>query len=312
MVYTDGMRYLGLDIGGTKCAVCAGTTEGDSVRLFARREVPTQSSPQKTLDALRAAGEEMISAYAPTFAGISCGGPLDTAQGIIDSPPNLPGWHGFPVVRYVQETYGLPARLENDANACALAEWRFGAGKGADNVVFFTFGTGLGAGLILGGKLYRGANGNAGEAGHLRLCDRGPIGYGKVGSFEGFCSGGGIAALAAIRAKEKGVSLPDTVTAKALAEAAKGGDAFALSVFEESGEMLGRGLAAVVDLLNPNIIVLGGVFMRSARLLEPAMYRALEREALPESLRACRIVPAALGENIGDIAALAVAEGTGL
>jgi glucokinase len=128
--------------------------------------------------------------------GISCGGPLDSKRGLILSPPNLPGWDNIPITEYFSSRFHVPVFLQNDANACALAEWRYGAGKGLDDMVFLTFGTGIGAGLILNGKLYEGKQSMAGEAGHWRMASFGPIGYGKAGSFEGFCSGGGIAQLA--------------------------------------------------------------------------------------------------------------------
>lgn len=125
--------------------------------------------------------------------GISCGGPLDPVRGIIQSPPNLPGWCDVPITEIVRAKTGVPVFLQNDANACALAEWRFGAGRGTQNMVFLTFGTGLGAGIIVNGGILNGASGMAGECGHVRLASDGPVGYGKAGSFEGFCSGGGLA-----------------------------------------------------------------------------------------------------------------------
>lgn len=118
--------------------------------------------------------------------GISCGGPLNSTAGIIEGPPNLPGWNNVKIADILTSHYGVFASLQNDANACAVAEWKFGAGKGAQNMIFLTFGTGLGAGLILNGRLYSGTNDNAGEIGHIRLEEFGPSGYGKSGSFEGF------------------------------------------------------------------------------------------------------------------------------
>ena len=207
----------------------------------------------------------------------------------------------------------IPVGLRNDANACAMAEWRFGAGKGTENMIFLTFGTGLGAGIIANGALLSGANGNAGEAGHLRLRKDGPIGYGKKGSFEGFCSGGGLAQLgkmAAEEAKKQGEPVywdAEQIDVAEMAAAARMGEPYAEAVFGICGEKLGEGLAVLVDLLNPERIVIGSIFARCEDLLRPAMERALEREALPQALEVCKIVPAALGESIGDRAALAVA-----
>lgn len=313
------MYAIGFDIGGTKCAVSLGKLENGSISVLAREEIPT-GAPLETVDGLLVHAIKWKNEYGALVAGISCGGPLDSAAGVILSPPNLPLWHGFAIVDYVKEKSGLCAALENDANACALAEWKFGAGQGTRNMVFFTFGTGLGAGLILDGRLYSGTNGNAGEFGHIRLAKNGPVGYGKEGSFEGFCSGGGISRLAVIMAKRR-KKMPecvekmggyDGVTTKKLAEAAFAGDKFAKSVFDKSGEMLGCGLSLVIDIINPERVVIGGVFMRSGELLVPAMKRVIEKEALCDSARACEIVPAKLSENVGDIAALAIAEGVSI
>lgn len=298
------MFCLGLDIGGTKCVACIGRVNGDRVEILAKQETATRATPEETFDALAPAILGYLKMH-PVAAGISCGGPLDSERGVLLTPPNLPLWHGFPLADYVRERFQIPAKLENDANACALAEWRFGAGKGTRNMIFFTFGTGLGAGLILDGKLYAGTNGNAGEAGHIRLASRGPMGFGKCGSFEGFCSGGGIARLAAQMAGAR----EERRTAKQLSEAAFAGEPFARKVYMKSGQMLGRGLAVLIDILNPERIVLGGVFMRSSQLLVPSMMRELKREALKDNLAVCRIVGAQLGEEIGNYAALSVAGG---
>ncbi|MBR2622623.1 MAG: ROK family protein [Clostridia bacterium] len=312
------MYYIGLDIGGTKCAVSLGKITGDQIEIVARNEVKTSPSAVDTLTALKPFIEEYKAKTGATQAGISCGGPLDSKTGLIVNPPNLAsGWYDFPIVQYVKEHFGLDARLQNDANACGVAEWMFGAGRGTKNMVFFTFGTGLGAGLILDGKLYAGTNDNAGEAGHIRLAKNGPIGFGKHGSFEGFCSGGGITRLAkemAARCKKMPACIEkmggmSEITTKKLAEAAFAGDPFAKRVFAKCGQMLGRGLSIVIDLLNPEKIVLGGVFMRSHQLLVPTMKKEIEKEALGLSAAVCEIVPAQLSENIGDIAALAIAKG---
>jgi len=309
---------IGLDIGGTKCAASLGEISGGEIRVLARMETPTLPSPEETLKNLAEFIRKIKAEKNVKYAGISCGGPLDSRTGVIVSPPNLRGgWHGFAIVSYVKEAFGLEASLQNDANACAVAEWKFGAGRGTKNMVFFTFGTGLGAGLILDGKLYAGTNDNAGEAGHIRLAKDGPVGYNKVGSFEGFCSGGGIAQLAVLMAKRckqtpaciEAMGGYDKVTTKALSQAAFSGDKFAKKVFRKSGEMLGKGLSIMIDVLNPEKIVLGGVFMRSGELLIPAMQKQIAKEALLESARVCEIVPAQLSENIGDIAALAIADG---
>ncbi len=306
--------YIGIDIGGTKCAVVL----GDSNKIVKKVAFSTEECKQtitKILDVAESFGKA-------DAVGISCGGPLDSKSGVIMSPPNLPGWDNVPIVKMVEQRLGIPAYLQNDANACALAEWRFGAGRGCENMAFLTFGTGLGAGLILNGRLVDGANGMAGEIGHIRMTEDGPVGYGKAGSAEGYCSGGGIARLGRTLAAEalaRGDSLPyckcekelSNINAKLLADYARKGEPLAKRVYELSGEMLGRALSVLIDLINPERIVIGSIFVRCEDLLRPNMEKWLEKEAISQSLSACKIVGAALSEQIGDFAALAVAETKG-
>jgi len=316
------VNLIGIDIGGTKCAVTYGVGGDGTVQIVDKVKFDTVSV-QETLERLLdetalLMDKNSIDASNIDAIGISCGGPLDSRKGLIMSPPNLPGWDNIPVVEMFEKRFGIKTGIQNDANACALAEWKFGAAHGYSNVVFLTFGTGMGAGLILNGKLYSGTNDNAGEVGHIRLDDYGPVGYGKAGSFEGFCSGGGIAQLARTRVTEKlqmgekitfcpTLTEANTLTAKIVAEAAIGGDALAKEIFATCGAYLGRALSTLIDVLNPEIIVLGSIYCRSQQLIEPAMQEVISREALSHARLVCRIVPAALGESIGDYAALSVA-----
>ena len=288
---------IGVDIGGTKCALVKADAEGRVERemRFGTTDV------SGTLANIYAAVSELGPGASPVF-GIACGGPLDAERGVILSPPNLPGWDGIAIVSELESRFGGRGYLMNDANACALAEWQFGAGRGTRNMVYLTHGTGMGAGLILDGRLYEGTTGDAGEVGHVRLAPEGPVGYGKAGSFEGFCSGGGLSRLA-----EGRIAGHRRLSAKELAELANAGNAEALAVWEESGRYLGRALSLLIDILNPEVIVLGSLYMRSGRLLESAMREELERETLAGPLRACRIVAAELGESTGVMSAIAVA-----
>lgn len=311
------MKLLGLDIGGTKCASVTANWDGERLQILKKKKCPTDHSvsPEAMLERLFALADGILDGKSDAV-GISCGGPLDSARGVILGPPNLPGWDDVPVTALAARHFGAPARLQNDANACAVAEWKFGAGRGTRNMIFLTFGTGLGAGLILDGQLYSGTNDNAGECGHLRLERFGPVGYGKQGSFEGFCSGGGLAQLGCAMARERvqrGIcpayyqNGEAGVTAKSIADAARAGDETALEVYRVCGEYLGRGLAVLIDLLNPQRIVLGSIFARSGDLLRESMERSLRGEALAASAACCQIVAAELGESIGDYAALATA-----
>ena len=317
------MNYIGVDIGGTKCAISLGWTDGDKMEVVAKKKFATGGEPMWVLGECLKNLNEILAENNLKYEdivgiGISCGGPLDSKKGLILSPPNLPDWDHIEIVKFFEENTGIATALQNDANACAIAEWRYGAGKGLDNMIFLTFGTGLGAGLILDGKLYSGTNDMAGEVGHIRLEDDGPVGYNKAGSSEGFCSGGGIgrtgimAVEAALARGEKPHLLEvagekENITAKMIAELAFEGDELCKSVYEKCGQELGKLLSMLIDAFNPQRIVLGGVFMRSSALIRPAMEAVIEKEALSLSWDVCDVVPAGLGESIGDYAALGVA-----
>jgi len=312
--------YLGLDIGGTKCAVIIGD-ESFAVKRKVTFDTKTERGYKDILVEFQDHIDTLLAEFKDSglkCIGISCGGPLDSVQGIIYSPPNLPGWDDVPIVEIFRKRYGVPVVLQNDANACALAEWMMGAGKGASNMIFLTFGTGMGAGLILNGMLYSGTNDLGGEVGHIRLAENGPSGYGKAGSFEGFCSGGGIAQLAKKIIKKKletgipvsfcpAAEMIDRIDTKTVALAAQAGDMVALEIINISAEYLGRGLAILIDILNPECIVIGSVYARNVELFKPVMEKILHQEALAPALRVCQIKPAALGDSIGDYAALCVA-----
>jgi glucokinase len=320
------MNIIGVDIGGTKCAVILGFSDGpNNLKIIDKIFFPTetkkgvQSTLNKIFDNIELLlKNNFVNRIDINSIGISCGGPLDSKRGIIMSPPNLMGWNNIKIVDIFEKKYNIKTKLQNDANACALAEWKFGAGRGCSNVVFLTFGTGLGAGLILNGSLYTGTNDMAGEVGHIRLENNGPVGYGKAGSFEGFCSGGGIAQIAKSKVLEK-LQLGQTVSfcrsadeiekldAKTLADAAMAGDELASEVFRISGYYFGKGLSILIDVLNPEVIIAGSIFARSSSLLWEETRRVIEKEALPFSSNVCRIVSAELGDEIGDYAALATA-----
>lgn len=306
--------YIGIDIGGTKCAIVKADSSGEIVE---KKAFPTTHF-EETFENILKTADEVIANDKIDAIGISCGGPLDSKRGVIMSPPNLPGWDDVHITEILEKRYGVKAFLQNDANACALAEWQFGAGKGTTNMAFLTFGTGLGAGLILNGHLYDGTCGMAGEVGHIRLSDYGPVGFGKSGSFEGFCSGSGIAQLGKIKAKEllqmgkeasfcKNHDDLDKITAKLIAEYADKGYEDAIEIYKTCGRYLGKGLSVLIDILNPEVIVIGSIFARSGHLIVDSMQDVLKQECLTNAMEVCRIVPAQLGERIGDCAAVSVA-----
>jgi len=314
---------IGIDIGGTKCAVCFGQQINGSVKIIEKNSFKTEGSWEDVLQQLLVLARDCLEKYGNGYGelagvGISCGGPLDSKKGLLLSPPNLKGWNNVPVKEFFETRLHTDVRLMNDADACAVAEWKFGAGKGLDNVIFLTFGTGMGAGLILNGRLYSGTSDTAGECGHIRLESFGPAGYGKAGSFEGFCSGGGLAQIGQMLIREKlqmGESVPycksyeqlSDINARLLAQQAEAGDKLALQSYRISGEQLGRGLSILVDLLNPQKIILGSIFSRSQNLLWKYTREVMERECLPRALAACEVAASGLGEKIGDYAALSAA-----
>jgi glucokinase len=319
-------KLIGIDIGGTKCTVSLGEIDIEgNPSVIGKETVKTKDypDPYQMIERLQ---DEIINMLelqhtdikTVSSIGISCGGPLDSVHGIILSPPNLPGWDKIPIVELFTKKFNTRTSIQNDANACALAEWKFGAGKGFRNIIFLTFGTGLGAGLILDGRLYSGTNDMAGEVGHIRLENFGPVGYGKAGSFEGFCSGGGIAQLARLKVMEKlqmGQSVSfckkmqdiELLTAQVVADAARKGDPLAKEIYNICGSYFGKGLSILIDILNPELIIIGSIFVRSGDLLLSAIESKIQEESLFLSGNVCRIVPAGLGESIGDYAALSVA-----
>lgn len=320
------MKYIiGVDIGGTKCAVTLGSYVNEDINLIDKVQFPTETrlGVEYTLDTIIKAIETILGKNnrrkeEVSNIGVSCGGPLDSKRGIIMSPPNLIGWDDIHIVEIFENRLGIKTKLQNDANACGLAEWKFGAAKGYSNAVFLTFGTGMGSGLILDNKLYSGTNDMAGEVGHMRLSDNGPVGYGKAGSFEGFCSGGGIAQLARTKVLEKlqmgekvsfceNLDKLEELNAKIVGDAAEAGDELALEIYRICGTYLGKGLSILIDVLNPEVIVIGSIFARSGEIIWPAAKEVIDRECLSHARRVCKVVPAALGEKIGDYAALAVA-----
>jgi glucokinase len=320
----SGKVWIGVDIGGTKTAVVLSSAPP---AMLARIEFPTlpDQGPERAIELIKQSIHKLIDSPGIDTSrlgdiGVSCGGPLDQAAGVIQAPPNLATWIDVPITSILREEFGLACRMENDANAGAVAEHRFGAGQGTRHMIFLTMGTGFGAGVIADGRLLSGARGQAGEIGHVRLTASGPIGYNKAGSVEGWVSGGGMAQVAC-REVEAVMNSGETnaltlryrenggLTARDVAEAAQQGDKLAQRIIRDTGSRLGEALAILVDLFNPERIVIGGLAMRlGENLLAPARL-SMEREALPASAKFCQIVPASLGERIGDVAAICVAMG---
>ena len=292
---------LGIDVGGTKTAIILGD---EDFHIIDRKEFPTNPEDgfRAFLEHLSINTAPMINKVDLNAVGISIGGPLDARKGILYNPPHL-GWGKAPLGEEMRKIFYVPVKVEHDAKAGALAEWKMGAGKGFLNIVFLTLGTGLGAGIIVNGKVYRGASDTAGEVGHIRIEEDGPLVYGKVGSWEAYCSGDGISKLAHFM-----FPLPFVdVTAAEISNLAISGDPKAVKVLRKSGEYLGKGLAILFDILDPDRIILGSLSWRLPDLWIDTAKDVVKREALEGKKAVPRIVKSELRDKIGDFAALIVA-----
>lgn len=311
---------LGIDIGGTKLAAGLVTLEGE---LVAQDRAPTlaQEGPSPVIGRMvdlcrRVLAQSGVDRREVLAGGVGCGGPLDPVAGVIMEPPNLPGWVDVPLVQRLEDALSMPAYLDNDANAAALGEHRFGAGRGVANMVYLTISTGVGGGVIMGGRLYQGQNGNAGEIGHMSLVYNGRLcNCGSRGCLEAYASGTSIAARAREAVLAGNGSLlvalaggsPEAITGETVEEAVRAGDPVARQVWEETMEILGAGVANVINIFNPERVVLGGGITNVGDLLfEPVRRIALSRAMKPLS-RVVQIVPAQLGGQVGVLGAAAVA-----
>ena len=312
---------LALDIGGTKLAVAAVElpADGSDPVILARVVEPSQvgDGPDRMIDRLVAMGREALrDAAVPderfVAVGISCGGPLDPVRGVIQEPHHLPGWVDVPLTDRIAAAFGRPAAVENDATAAAMAEHRFGAGRGLDDLVYLTISTGIGGGAISGGHVVRGATGNGAELGHLLAVPGGrACACGRRGCVQAEASGTSIAARAR-ELVESGVEtslsrLGEAVTAEAVAGAARAGDAVAGAAWDAAMRALAAGVTNAINAFDPDVVVLGGGVTRAGTQLFDPVRRAAVPEAMPPMARHVRIVPALLGEDVGVLAGVAVA-----
>jgi len=303
---------LGFDIGGTKTACVEGNIDGE---ILQRVETPTNAAqafaetfPGIVKHAQTLVGVAKDAGRTIAAVSVSVGGPLKIDEGFLINPPHLPGWHGVDLKSHLGAAFpGLPVLVEHDGIAGALSEFYFGVGNGRTDLrhlIFLTFGTGVGAGFIVNGQILRGASDTAGEVGHWRLAEDGPMGFGKRGSWESFASGAGLVELAAQLFPKRWRS---ETPIREVVEAMIANDAEALQVAAEAGKWMGRGLALLIDALNPQAIVFGSLGVAlGERILEPAR-RVIADEALPQAAAACKLLPSVLGKRIGDVAALMAA-----
>ena len=295
---------IGIAIGGTKVAVSHAFYDGIFQDIKKITFPCTPNNPMEVMvnifDAINKINREF------SMISIICGGPLNIEKGVISSPPHLPGFKDFPIVKVFKEKYNCPVYLLNDADACALAEFKFGAGVGSKNMAYLTFGTGIGAGLILNGKLYSGNNGMAGEIGHVKLTDRGPVGYGKVGSVEGYCAGGNIPLWGKdmMNGRPTLLNKYDSITTKDIVYEAGRGDPVSLDILDRVSYRLGQTISILIDILNLDRVVIGGVYPRCEELMKEKVLQSLKENSIKENFDACEVVASKLKEQIDEYSSL--------
>lgn len=306
---------LALDIGGTKLAVAVVTGDGVTHGL---QIVPTHrdQGPERVLDRLFALGHRAIAeaGLGPVAAvGISCGGPLDAAAGILESPPHLPGWIDVPIGPRVSEEFGAPGVLENDATAGARAEHLYGAGVGSRTMVYLTISTGIGGGAVIDGRLHHGSAGNGGEFGHVLVERNGrSCSCRRRGCIEAYASGTQIAlrareALAAADEPRSTLAGLAEITAAEVAAAAAEGDPLARRIWDETTDLLGSAITDLVNVFEPDLVVLGGGVTRSGAMLIDPIRRHVRDGAMGPAARTAAVEPAALGDAVCVVGAGAVA-----
>lgn len=305
-----GGPLIGVDLGGTlvRAAVATGAA---SHTPPVRHHTPAMASPEVVLDTVAAAVHEAGGGVTPAGVAIGIPGPLDPATGIVFDTPNLHGWHELPAQRLLEERVGCPVAIHNDANLAAYAEWVAGAGMGAVDMIFVTVSTGIGGGLILNSELYSGSGGTAGEIGHMVIDPEGPpCGQGHTGCLEGSASGTAIAkrARALVAAGEKtslSALAPDALDARAVSDAAAAGDPLAVEIYTHAARLLGLAVGGLLNLLSPELVVVGGGLSNAGELLFTPMRSAMAEIAFAARLGRCRLERAALGTDAGLVGAVA-------
>ncbi|HMO03561.1 MAG TPA: ROK family protein [Kiritimatiellia bacterium] len=312
--------YLAIDLGGTKTAVCVGDATG---RLVHGERMPTEASAPPSLWRDRLAGlidAVLVKAGVPlrdiVSVGLAVPGPMNVAAGLVLTPPNMPAWRNVPVRAWVETLTGKPVHINNDANAAGLAEYRFGAFRGTPDLIYLTMSTGIGGGVISGGRLVQGARDLGGEIGHMVLDPQGlPCPCGQRGCLEMYCGGRNVilqvqaelAAGSTSSVLDESNGDPKGLTLSAIARAAARQDALALRYWDTFLERLAQGIGTLCMCFNPSAIVLGTAAIHTGDLLLNPLRERLARYAWPDALKDLKIAPSALGPQIGELGALALA-----
>ena len=295
--------YLGLDFGGTKLAVGL-VDQAGRIDAFGRSATDPEAGPDGAIEAMR----RLVDGFPdgsprPEAVGISFGGPVDAARRRVLLSHHGPGWNDFPLVERVASSWNCPVEMDNDANAAALGEARYGAGRGRRNVLYVTVSTGIGAGVIVDGELYRGSHGLSGELGHTIVLPDGPFcPCGKRGCVEAIASGPSIARAYT----EAGGIASGVVTAPMVFERAASGDPIARRVLATAIDLLGIGIANAINMLDPDVVIVGGGVSRAGEAFFAPLREAVQRVGAPSPPGAVPVVPAELGDAVGVLGAVAL------
>jgi glucokinase len=303
--------YLAVDIGGTQLRVALYPTEG--ITPLERHSISTRPEQGNVLGRLK----DLIAGIWPNGSkirriGIGVAGPVNPQSGILYNAPNIPEWRNLSIRHEIEGVFETPVVIGNDANLATLGEWRYGAGQGHHDVLYFTISTGIGGGIILHDRIVTGHRGIAAELGHVTVLPGGPMcGCGQRGHLESVSSGPAIARYVSERiaaGRTSSLTLVTPISASDVAEAARQGDPLCIEAFDFAGRMLGQALANYLAILNPSLIILGGGVTKAGPLLFDPMWAALRASVMsPEYLEGLQITTAVLGDEVGLIGALALA-----
>jgi len=301
---------IGIDLGGTQLRVAAFLP--DSITPIQVLKTPTRSKDRNLLERLMATIDSIWPDEPVAAICAACPGPVDSERGILLVAPNIPGWVNFPLSERLSQKYHVPIFLENDANLAAVGEWYYGAGRGHHHLIYLTISTGIGGGVIINDQLLTGARGLAAEIGHLSILPDGPLcSCGKRGHLEAIASGTAIARYVSEQiaaGRSSSLSHASHITAKTVAAAARNGDELALEAFQRAGNALGQGIADLLHIFNPSILVFGGGVSQSGDLLFAPIRHTLEELIMSRGyLENLTITKSQLGDEAGLLGTLAQA-----
>lgn len=302
---------LAIDLGGTQLRAAMVSSAG-SILSFATEPTQATQGPEAIIAQICRLLSEVLQQnphQTPMGIGIGAPGPLDPQAGVVIAPPTLSGWNNVPLAEIIAEHFSLPVRLENDANAAALGEWHFGAGRGVQSMVFVTVSTGIGGGVITDGRILHGRRGLAAEIGHMTITNQGERCFcGSIGCFEAVASGTALGRRATAQTKPfdgsmmRALSVDSDVSGRNVVDAARNGDALALALLEDEAHWLGIGFTNLLHLYSPDVIVMGGGISQGFDLLQERIAATIRSRAMPV-YRSVPIVTAQLGHQAGLVGA---------